>query len=362
MGRWAEVYFTNPPEKRGQAVSDLLRELEKSSAAASPAVPGSTDKNGERKRETADSPNLFPSPLEPGRTCGACAYDNSAGQRFCGMCGAPLQISPQTKPSQAAETVTLAGASWWEGSLGRNRAADAIESAIGATPADEDGAAWELSSWLPEKNLPHARVKFQRLFYRYRLYVGAGLAILLATLSYRVWRGTEGRSDAAASPSTTAIPHAQPAPAHSARSTSAAHSAMSISALPASEAQDQNQVDAKSRSDQRADSPIAPRTVPAAASSVAAAPSGAEELALAEKYLNGAPGTTRDSGEAAQWLWKAVRKRNLEAALALSDLYLQGDGVSKSCDQARLLLDAAARKGSSAAAERLRNLQAAGCP
>ncbi|MDQ1389767.1 MAG: hypothetical protein QOF56_3221, partial [Acidobacteriaceae bacterium] len=27
MGRWAEVYFTSPPEKRGQAVSDLIREL-----------------------------------------------------------------------------------------------------------------------------------------------------------------------------------------------------------------------------------------------------------------------------------------------------------------------------------------------
>jgi hypothetical protein len=42
-------------------------------------------------------------------------------------------------------------------------------------------------------------------------------------------------------------------------------------------------------------------------------------------------------------------------------LYLRGDGVPKNCDQARLLLDAAARKGGTAAAERLRNLQAFGC-
>ena len=28
MGRWAEVYFTSPPEKREQAVQELLRELE----------------------------------------------------------------------------------------------------------------------------------------------------------------------------------------------------------------------------------------------------------------------------------------------------------------------------------------------
>jgi TPR repeat protein len=47
--------------------------------------------------------------------------------------------------------------------------------------------------------------------------------------------------------------------------------------------------------------------------------------------------------------------------IALSDLYLRGDGVPKSCDQARLLLDAAARKSEPAAAERLRHLQAFGC-
>jgi TPR repeat protein len=47
--------------------------------------------------------------------------------------------------------------------------------------------------------------------------------------------------------------------------------------------------------------------------------------------------------------------------MALADLYLKGDGVTKSCDQAHVLLDAAARKGSRAAAERLRHLQAFGC-
>jgi TPR repeat protein len=86
--------------------------------------------------------------------------------------------------------------------------------------------------------------------------------------------------------------------------------------------------------------------------------SGAEELASAEKYLNGTP---RNSREAAPWLWKAVGKGNVAATISLSDLYLRGDGVTKSCDQARLLLDAAARKGGRAAGERLRNLQAFGC-
>jgi TPR repeat protein len=82
---------------------------------------------------------------------------------------------------------------------------------------------------------------------------------------------------------------------------------------------------------------------------------------MAEKYLKGNQGTPRDSGEAAQWLWKAVGKGNPAATMALSDLYLRGDGVPKSCDQARLLLEAAARKGATDAAEKLNNLQAFGC-
>jgi TPR repeat protein len=82
---------------------------------------------------------------------------------------------------------------------------------------------------------------------------------------------------------------------------------------------------------------------------------------MAEKYLKGGRGTTPNSSEAARWLWKAVSKKNLAAMVELSDLYLRGDGVPKSCDQAHLLLDAAARKGETAAAVRLRNLPSFGC-
>jgi TPR repeat protein len=82
---------------------------------------------------------------------------------------------------------------------------------------------------------------------------------------------------------------------------------------------------------------------------------------MAEQYLNGSRGGSANSGQAAQWLWKAVAKGNTAATMTLSDLYLRGDGVTKSCDQARLLLDVAARKGQTAAAQRLRNLRAFGC-
>jgi len=88
---------------------------------------------------------------------------------------------------------------------------------------------------------------------------------------------------------------------------------------------------------------------------------GAEELAQAKSYLNGSSGKTRDSSEAAKWLWKAVAKQNAEAADLLATLYLTGDGVTKNCDQARVLLDAAVRKGSPAAAERLTHIPEFGC-
>jgi TPR repeat protein len=88
---------------------------------------------------------------------------------------------------------------------------------------------------------------------------------------------------------------------------------------------------------------------------------GGEELAMAQRYLNGTAGQGRDSAEAAKWLWKAIAKHNGEAMLLLSELYLKGDGVAKNCDQARVLLDAAAIREVKGAAERLRNLQAFGC-
>ena len=82
---------------------------------------------------------------------------------------------------------------------------------------------------------------------------------------------------------------------------------------------------------------------------------------MAQRYLNGTNGQERNGAEAARWLWKAVAKENADATLLLSDLYLKGDGVGKNCDQARVLLDAAARRGMKDAGERLRHLQAFGC-
>ena len=82
------------------------------------------------------------------------------------------------------------------------------------------------------------------------------------------------------------------------------------------------------------------------------------ELDDARAYLRATP---PDSHAAATLLWGAVSDGNTTAETLLADLYLRGDGVTKSCEQGRVLLTAAAKKGNSAAQQRLANLLAHGC-
>jgi TPR repeat protein len=110
----------------------------------------------------------------------------------------------------------------------------------------------------------------------------------------------------------------------------------------------------------RSTPPPQPLTLAAHKEAIDAAPQGAQELLEAQRYLDGR-GVQHDSGQAAALLWKAVSKQNARAGVLLADLYLRGDGVPKSCDQARLLLVAAAKKDAPGATEKLRNLESSGC-
>lgn len=372
MGRWAEVYFTNPPEKREQAITELLRELEHTSPAAPTSLPAfSAEILKEEKEEiVAEAQASPPAGTEPVHTCGVCACENSADQRFCGMCGSTLQFSPETFVPPVVDAVPSLEAGPWQRSIAAN-SEHALEFAVSPALGHQESPArlWPL----PEKDFLHRDVESQLVTYGYRAYAAGALAILLALFLYMVWRGSKVLSGSATPPSVSArtITPVQPAPTTSAQLPGTAANALTKSTSPVSQVQDKNQdqSDTSSQKMQVADVKPTPQIVPVAASSSAAAnssvpsadPSGAEELAIAEKFLNGSQGATRDREEAAQWLWKAVKKRNLAATMALSDLYLRGDGVLKNCDQARALLDAAARRGEKAAAERLRNLQAFGC-
>jgi hypothetical protein len=388
MGRWAEVYFTNPPEKRAQAVADLLRELE--SNPQSEAVPRESGEKAEEaldKKVAKQEDPLFRdshnstdatfdrASVELASVCAGCGHTNRGTQRFCGMCGMPLAVDEPSSSLPLPQPVRQT--SWHDQtpSAPANGAENAPTFYQEFRP-EYMGRSHELASMDPL--VDDAPDHVEGLFHyqseprhRYRLYIGIALAVIIALLVYRAWRGNLSFQKSASAPSALPqdVPDAQP------------QSAKSAAAAPASPAQDNSKT---GEDNAKASSPPAHPTQPglrrperATDADSAATPrenslnsaggqasfgtqNGANELATAERYLNGAAGT-HNSQEAASWLWKSVAKQNLTAALLLSDLYVHGDGVAKSCDQARLLLDAAARKGSAAAAVRLRNLPAFGC-
>lgn len=65
--------------------------------------------------------------------------------------------------------------------------------------------------------------------------------------------------------------------------------------------------------------------------------------------------------ESARLLWIAVEKGNSNAEVALAELYRLGQGVGQNCDQARVLLTAAARKGNPEGVKHLQLFEQAGC-
>ncbi len=60
------------------------------------------------------------------------------------------------------------------------------------------------------------------------------------------------------------------------------------------------------------------------------------------------------------WLWRAMSKGNGEAPVLLADMYAQGRGVTKDCEQAVLLLKAAAKKPNPHARSKLGAMYASG--
>jgi Sel1 repeat-containing protein len=310
MGRWAEVYFTTLPEKREQAVSQLLLELqneyfpEPATLQVIDAAPNDKEVEGEK------------APDEPPPVAEAVPI-------FAAPCGKPELPIAGDSPEHAA---------------GESR------STAARLDRDDFEARWKP----PAKILQHRDARSAKpapVAYSYRIYAGVVLVILLTFLLYRAWR-----SEKTISPDAGIQPPAPFAPAPEA-------------SPPDSSVQTRNKIAAA----QRKRRPTGARTTSKVATTaksrsvIGTEQTGVYEFVTAERYLKGSLGTTPDSQEAVRWLWKAVGDGNLAATMALSDLYLRGEGVPKSCDQARMLLDSAARKGGTAAAERLRHMQAFGC-
>ena len=79
---------------------------------------------------------------------------------------------------------------------------------------------------------------------------------------------------------------------------------------------------------------------------------GAEEVAKADN--------ASDSAAAAAWLWKATAKGNPTAPVRLAAMYVRGDGVPRSCEQAMVLLKGAAQKENALARNRLAFMYSSG--
>lgn len=358
LGRWAQVYFTNAPENRDKAVGDLLRELEhegvvtrkgpKSEKSVRQAERTADPRQGEvaaAQRQVADRDGVPADSAHGVIACPHCRYENSAAQGFCGMCGGALS-GPQEARSSSARP---------------------------AAPADN-------MDWLRQQPLASFRVSEKDTDEDHNAggrVVAVVVAVLIAVFSgYTWWSRTHNdapagvtQSAAASSPASgaetsQAIPQRAPVAENLVKKTAPQQlgagedrhiAAMPTVAAPAGAAP----VAATPKRAPGAGFAASEKDASKSVSAISSA-DGDAELAMAQKYLYGVNGP-KDTSEAARWLWKAVGKQNRTALLLLADLYQHGDGVAKSCDQAQLLLVAAAKKGLPEAGERLRYLQSVGC-
>jgi hypothetical protein len=373
MGRWAEVYFTSAPEKREEAVLELIRELE---AGGSPeggekSQPPATLAHGPLPDPDFPTPGFaaadYKAGDQPGLAhCYACGHDNPATHQFCGMCGARQAERGAENPVFEARQYSSPG----RGQAVAQRmerdqtpmlhydqplpASDELSQLRRISGRNPEGVADFHFSLEPSSSRP------------YRVYFGAALVVGLVVGVYmwgHGWQVSKGGQQVSL-PAAATEPAPAPAPATAPATTATAvrpaatnPPAEPRAAHPVATAASNN-THTERRAEQAAEQPSA-TTTPDDTPPVSSG-NGREELAMAERELSEATGAHH--AEAAQWLWKSIAKHNSEATLLLADLYLKGDGVPKNCDQARVLLDTAARKGIAGAAERLRNLQAFGCP
>jgi hypothetical protein len=393
LGRWAQVYFTSPPEKREEAVLELLHELE-AEAGSNGVV---------RSDPTADPAwlhSLEGAHLNPALTCAECGHRNAPQQRFCGMCGSRLVFSDppiDSEPSNNFGHVNQTEeASPHPGSPSAPIPSFGTISLFATAPTgrESDTSGSEVQ-WLQEKSFDSGLAGDSERSSATKYLVTALGLMLLGVLFYAQWKpqtshpaaanpASANAHSAAANHQSQNQPSGAPAPGSAAQPASqppATAEAVPQGSAPQNGTAPQSAVQVTTRetarNDQNPPATNAPAPAPPAAKTEPApvrnasplesdapdSPSGAgeAELAEAEGYLTGKYGS-RNSSEAARYLWKAVSKENPTAILLLSDLYLAGDGVPKSCDQARLLLRAAARKNVAAAAHKLRELQQTGCP
>jgi hypothetical protein len=343
---WAEIYFGNPPEKRDDAVLQLLHELERREPGASGAHA--------RLDSAVKSPNAQP------MVCESCGFVTRPNQRFCGRCGARLitPLADALDQEQQNESATARASSSTANT--QQRAFPTLFTGGEQSGAPEEPAQEE-NSWVGyEEPTP--------LWRSARLYAGILFALLVGVLGYYAWSGRQSGQSGTNLPqqappsaaNSVSNPPAQPADQPAKNASDNRSNAPASASRAGEDTRGQNPAEnageAQTSKAQQAETRDAEAQTPPAAS----LGNGGEELANAQRLLDSRQGQ-RDSAQAADWLWKSVAKKNTGAMVTLGQLYLRGDGVPKNCDQAQVLLDAAAKKGSKEAAEMVRNLPAFGC-
>ncbi len=384
MGRWAEAYFTAPPDKREEAVQDLLRQLrnETSTKVAEEEVPPSTPAS--EPLQPINSPTVSALPMIACRSCG---HENPVDQKFCGMCGSTIQqaksdqeLPSPHEPKEAVPSPETESEFHSFHQRGNGQTHGYQESSIydlkRTGPASIERVREIYTRNTESGDYPLFESTEPSFAYRYRVFIGLALAAIIGVLLYMSWHGGQpvsglsqqapqvpAASESSAQPSPESASTESSAPAKPTPPTQVATSPTNAT-QPQAEAKPETTV---SKSDAQNSRPSAKPTEYAGREDSSAATqqlgttgNGSDELAMAKRYLNN-NGGPRNPSEAADWLWKSVAKQNSEATVMLADLYLRGDGISKNCDQARVLLDAAARKGRTDASERLRHMQAFGC-
>ena len=359
LGRWAQVYFTSPPEKREEAVEELLRELqgepsitheESAGVSGEPPTQSATPLETIRIIEAAPDPSSL--------KCEECGHSYTPPQKFCGMCGGTLaeELASGTEAVPRRHSGRTVQPLFTQADL------PSLSPVNESVNPPDDG--YSDIRWLREKSLSDSASSWGRA--RYAPAIIAVLAI--GILFYAQSRPQKAPAQPAAktlqnAPESAKSTPPPPAPIVGAETSPVEKGAAATPSTPREPA----------RSSPEQIKPSAPSAaaainnpLPRAGSRVPTAnlpdpANGAAELAMAQDFLSGKT-HPRNSEEAAKYLWRAVGKENPTAILLLSDMYQVGDGVPKSCDQARLLLSAAARKGVPQAAEKLRDLLRSGCP
>jgi chemotaxis protein histidine kinase CheA len=335
--------------------------------------------------------------------CPGCHSSNPRFHRYCGYCGAALDGTSAIATDDFSRVPELHAGSASEQPVPRQESsrtpqaeAEGLRSFSPAAPAAESPDSHRDLSFLREQSF----TSFDTPPRRRRAWQYLALLLLLGLAGFGYWKWTVARQNASAEQYLREQADVtQNSPDQSLTSQSAAQSRSTASSNPslgqqaaapaakapqapitnsiadskrsipnpaatsqANEETAREAATAASRSEHdRADREASKKTArePASQANASAAPSsGIQELATARHYLEG---PNRNPSEAARWLWRAVSKQNSEASLLLANLYLRGDGVSRSCEQGRLLLVTAAKKGVSGAAAQLRNLESTGC-